>query len=156
MQSSQIGGKAIAHSPQCRARIEEEMRKDESQRSKLERTDKRMVKTIVGRDEKSRRTGDAVDEKKTDASNDNKSEGSKMDISALGSQQAQVPDMEILKHDDNEETSERPNKKVRFEDEQMEVDSGHDVDTKDKMLCQIETMPNSAESEDLDRLHGAI
>ena len=112
--AARSGSKAIAHSPQCRARIEGEMKKDESQNLKLERTDKRMVKTIVEREEKRRRVGDAVAEKRTDASNDNKSEGSKMDISVPGSQQTQVPDVGILKHDDNEETSERPNKKVRF------------------------------------------
>ena len=38
----------------------------------------------------------------------------------------------------------------------LEVDSGQDMDTNDEMLCQVETMLNSAESEDLERLHEAL
>ena len=106
-----LGSKAIAHSTQCRARVEEEMKKDESQRSKLERTDKRMVKTIVEREEKRRRIGGAVEDKKPDTSNESKSDGSKTDKSTPGNQQTGAPDVEILKSNDNEETSESPSKK---------------------------------------------
>ena len=60
-----------------------------------------------------------------------------MDISLPGSQQTQVPGVGIIKHDENDETSERPNKKVRFEDEQMEVDSGQNMDTRDKYCDKV-------------------
>ena len=52
------------------------MKKDESQSNKLERTAKRMIKTIVERNEKKRRVGDAVDDTKPNASYESQPSGS--------------------------------------------------------------------------------
>ena len=139
------------------------MKKDESQHPKLERTDKRMVKTIVEREEKRRRIGDAIEDNKPDASTDSKSEAPKVIDQSLGSEQgqatsgtihtqAQAPVAGILKQDNTEETCESPNEKVRFEDVQMDVDSGQAKITDDRMLCQVEMVLNSAESEDIEKL----
>ena len=124
------------------------MKKDESQNLKLERTDKRMVKTIVEREEKRIKIGDAIEENEPDASTDNKSEGTKVDNHPLGSEQGQAPSgitpmhtqapvAGILKQDSDEETGESPNKKVRFEDEQMDVDSGQEMNANNRMLSQL-------------------
>ena len=80
-----------------------------------------MVKTNIEREKMRTRIGDAVEDQKP---NESKSEGSKTDKYTPGNQQTQAPDVVIPKPNDNEETSESPSKKVRFEDEQMEVDSG--------------------------------
>ena len=68
----------------------------------------------------------------------------------------QAPAGGILKQDNSEETGESPNKKVRSEDEQMDVDSGQEMNANNRMLCQVERMLNSAESEDIGTLHEAL
>ena len=115
-----------------------------------------MVKSNVEREEERRRVGDAVEDRKTDASTEGQSTGSKAENSMTDNPQNQVSAVETLKPDDGEETSESPSKKVRFEDEHMEVDSGQDMNADDKMLCQAEIILNSAESEDLERLREAL